>query len=219
MSESTAKPAEAKSGFWAEVESFKSPEAKSIANLPVVGETAPSTAKLPLPNGKNTLILFLRHCGCPFAEKTFKRLAAVSDKHRDIRCIAVSHSSPEATERWIPQVGGAWQTEMVIDPGRDLYAEWGLGLSSTWHAFNPFSLYSVYRLGADEGIWNRATESGSRWQKSGAFAVDSDGTVRWLHVSKTADDLPDFDTALGALGKSIGPHHDDKRDKSTVEKP
>ncbi|KAG5983094.1 hypothetical protein E4U55_000850 [Claviceps digitariae] len=216
MSESAAKPTDAKSGFWAEVESFKSPEAKSIANLPVVGEKAPSTAKLPLPSGGKTLVLFLRHCGCPFAEKTFKRLAAISDLHRDVRCIAVSHSSSEATERWIPQVGGAWQTEMVIDQERDLYADWGLGLSSTWHAFNPFSLYSVYRLGADEGIWNRTTESGSRWQISGAFAVDGDGTVRWLHVSKTADDLPDFDAALGALG--IESRHDGA-DKPTAEKP
>lgn len=62
------------------------------------------------------------------------------------------------------------------------------------------ALYSVYRLGADEGIWNRPTESGSRWQKSGAFAVDGDGTIRWRHISKTADDLPDFNAALEALG-------------------
>ncbi|KAG6013394.1 hypothetical protein E4U43_007313 [Claviceps pusilla] len=216
MSESSAQPAEAKSGFWTEVESFKSPEAKPIANLPVVGQKAPSTAKLPLRSGEKTLILFLRHCGCPFAEKTFKQLAALSDMHRDLHCIAVSHSSRQATERWIPQVGGAWQTEMVIDPERDLYADWGLGVSSIWHAFNPFSLYSVYRLGADEGIWNRTTESGSRWQTSGAFAVDCDGVVRWLHVSKAADDLPDFDAALRALGIAPGR---DAPNKATVEKP
>lgn len=65
MSESSAQAAEAKSGFWTEVESFKSPEAKPIANLPAVGEKAPSTAKLPLRSGEKTLILFLRHCGCP----------------------------------------------------------------------------------------------------------------------------------------------------------
>ncbi|QPH16923.1 hypothetical protein C2857_001663 [Epichloe festucae Fl1] len=200
MSASTAKPAETKSGFWAEIESLKFPEAKNVANEPTVGAKAPSTAKLPLPNGQKTIILFLRHCGCPFAEKTFKTLAAISDQHRDIHCVAVSHSSLEATERWVPQVGGAWQTEVVVDEGRDLYADWGLGLSSTWHAFNPFSLYSAYRLGTDEGIWNRATESGSRWQKSGAFAVDGDGTVRWLHVSQTANDLPDLNAALRALG-------------------
>lgn len=117
-----------------------------------------------------------------------------------MHCVAVSHSSAATTERWIPQVGGVWQTDVLVDEGRDLYAKWGLGITSTWHAFNPMSLYKVYRLGADEGIWNRPTETGSRWQKSGAFAVDEDGIVRWLHMSGTADDLPDLKVALEALG-------------------
>ena len=134
------------------------------------------------------------------AEKTYKQLTALSDQHRDVHFVAVSHSSTEATERWLPQVGGVWQTDVIVDDKRELYAKWGLGLSSLWHTFNPMSLYNVYRLGQDEGIWNKPTESGSRWQTSGAFAVDADGTVRWTHVSKTADDLPNFDDALGALG-------------------
>jgi hypothetical protein len=144
------------------------------------------------------------------AEKTFKNLTALSERYGNVHCVAVSHSSREATERWIPQVGGVWQTAVIVDENRDLYAKWGLGLSSTWHAFNPMALYSVYRLGADEGIWNRPTESGSRWQKSGAFAVDEDGIVRWQHISNTADDLPNFDAALEALGialKEEGKHH------------
>ncbi|POR37119.1 Uncharacterized protein TPAR_02616 [Tolypocladium paradoxum] len=189
------------SGLWAELESFKTPAAKDVAPTPKVGSKAPSTSQLPLPDGRKTLVLFLRHCGCPFAEKTFKALTAVSDKHKNVvHCIAVSHSSAEATERWVPQVGGVWQTDIIVDEGRDLYAEWGLGLSSTWHVISPFALYSAYRLGADEGIWNRPTESGSRWQTSGAFAVDEDGTVRWEHVSSTAADLPNFGAALEALG-------------------
>ena len=134
------------------------------------------------------------------AEKTFRSLTAVSEKHgASVHCVAVSHSSREATDRWVPQVGGAWQTDVIVDEGRDMYAAWGLGLSSIWHALNPFALYSVYRLGTAEGIWNRPTESGSRWQTSGAFAVDVDGTVRWAHVSGAADDLPNFEAALEAL--------------------
>ncbi|KJK75436.1 hypothetical protein H634G_08799 [Metarhizium anisopliae BRIP 53293] len=236
-SQQASQPAATRSGFWAEIESMTSPESKDVAPEPKVGENAPTAPELVLPDGRKTLILFLRHCGCPcefstqtakvilwlpdcvsahaivtfcilpginhspgIAEKTFKTLTAVSEMQRDVHCIAVSHSSPEATERWIPQVGGAWHTDVIIDEGRDLYAKWGLGLSDTWHAFNPMALYSVYRLGADEGIWNRPTESGSRWQKSGAFAVDEAGMVRWRHISKTADDLPDFDAALEALG-------------------
>lgn len=94
----------------------------------------------------------------------------------------MSHSSTDATERWVPQVGGAWETEIIVDEGRDLYATWGLGVSSAWHMLNPFALYSVYRLGKDQGIWNRPTESGTCWQTSGAFAIDGEGIVRWSRV-------------------------------------
>lgn len=90
--------------------------------------------------------------------------------------------------------------DVVIDEGRDIYAKWGLGISSTWHAVNPVTLWSVFSLGKNEGIWNRPTESGSRWQTSGAFAVDRDGTIRWAHVSRTADDVPDLQAAATALG-------------------
>lgn len=47
-------------------------------------------------------------------------------------------------------------------------------------------------------MWNRPTESGSRWQMAGNFTVDGNGKVRWVHVAETADDVPDFKTALEA---------------------
>lgn len=65
---------------------------------------------------------------------------------------------------------------------------------------SPWVLYSVYRLGKEEGIWNLAAESGSRWQISGAFAVDGEGVVKWAHVDKAADDVPDLKHAVKALG-------------------
>ncbi|OAA46660.1 Thioredoxin-like fold protein [Beauveria brongniartii RCEF 3172] len=191
------------SGFWAEIESLKSPEKKEVAKLPKVGAAAPSSDKIPLPDGKPTVIVFLRHCGCPFAEKVFKKLSALSHKQPDIHCIAVSHSSAVATEKWIPQVGGAWSTDVVIDERRDLYAQWGLGLSSVWHMSGPSVLYSVYRLGTDEGVWNRPTESGTRWQIGGAFAVDEGGVVRYAHVAKAADDIPDLEAAAQSVGITV----------------
>ncbi|KAI8715613.1 Thioredoxin domain-containing protein [Fusarium sp. LHS14.1] len=189
-------------GFWKELESWKTPEAKEVGPPVEVGSKAPWMAELRLPDGKPTIVVFLRHCGCPFAEKTFKSLAALSEEHHQVHCIAVSHSSGEATDHWLPQVGGSWDVDMVIDEGRDIYAKWGLGISSTWHAVNPVTLWSVFSLGKNEGIWNRPTESGSRWQTSGAFAVDRDGTIRWAHVSRTADDLPDLQAAATSLGFS-----------------
>jgi hypothetical protein len=47
---------------------------------------------------------------------------------------------------------------------------------------------------------NRNSESGSRWQIGGAFAVDADGVVRWSKPAASADEVPDFKEALRALG-------------------
>lgn len=111
----------------------------------------------------------------------------------------MSHSTRDATDKWVIEVGGEWETRVLVDPERDLYAQWGLGTSSAWHALSPRAIYSTYRLGRDEGIWNRAAESGSRWQTAGAFAVDAEGYVRWASVAKVADEVPDLDEALRVL--------------------
>lgn len=122
-----------------------------------------------------------------------------------IHCVAVSHSSQEATDRWIEEVGGEWETEVIVDEDRDLYAAWGLGLTSYWHAVGPMSIYNAVQLGKSEGIWNRTTESGSRWQMSGAFAVDRGGIVRWVNIARTASEIPDLDAALRALIEALKP--------------
>ena len=137
------------------------------------------------------------------AEKTFQQLRKVAGKYPEANFVAVSHSDEEATEKWIISVGGEWDVHVVVDADRELYAQWGLGVSSTWHVLNPWSMYSVYKLGKQEKIWNKPTESGNRWQTSGSFAVDGEGAVRWTRVAKAADDVPDFQDALKALGIKV----------------
>jgi hypothetical protein len=198
-----------------ELESFKTPPRKEVAPVPKIGDRAPPSSNLFLTQPKPTIIVFLRHCGCPcksrpsfhhtgrsqleVAEKTFRLFTKFSNRHPEIHCIAVSHSSQADTDQWITEVGGEWEVDVIADPDRDLYSAWGLGLSSTWHALNPWSLYSAYRLGKDEGIWNTPTASGTRWQTSGAFAVDSQGFVRYAEVAKAADYVPDFKEIIKAL--------------------
>jgi hypothetical protein len=72
-------------------------------------------------------------------------------------------------------------------------------VSSFWHVLSPWALYSVYALGKGEGIWNRPTESGSRWQTAGSWAVDGGGVVRWGGLAKSADDVPTFEEGVKAL--------------------
>lgn len=206
---------------------------------PKVGDAAPFSPELNLPRSKPTLIVFLRQCGDPFAEKTFRELAALSDQRRELTCIAVSQAARELTDNWVAEIGGTWEVEVAVDPKRDMYADWGLGLNTSWQMFNPRALYATYALGRDEGIWSTmwggqkktslaksppppadeheaAAEAdaaapsnpqvtgnspkGNKWQMGGAFAVDAMGIVRWSHVSKASEDVPDYNPMLEAFG-------------------
>lgn len=89
--------------------------------------------------------------------------------------------------------------QIVVDADRTTYGKWGLGVSSLWHTLNPWSMGNVFALGREEKIWNRPTESGSRWQTAGTFAVDEKGVVKYVQVAKAADEIGDFDRAVQSL--------------------
>ena len=201
-----------------ELQSWAFPSSLEVGELPAIGQRAPQHEKLQIPeDGKSTILTFLRHCGCPcivitpsfetafdqsvvVAEKTFLSMRDVASTHSDIHFIAVSHSGGPSTNHWVREIGGAGNISVVIDPERESYAAWGLGVSSFWHVLNPWSLYSVYILGKKDGIWNRPTESGTRWQSSGSFGIDREGLVRWSKPSKSADEIPNFLEGIEATG-------------------
>jgi len=61
-------------------------------------------------------------------------------------------------------------------------------------------MWNAYQLGKKEGIWNRPTESGSRWQTAGSFGVGGEGEVRWVRVAGKADEVVDFGEGVEAVG-------------------
>lgn len=220
--------------FNQEAASWAFPSQLSTSPVPSIGANAPSVSQLQLPTSdeKATILTFLRHCGCPFAEKTFLSFRAAASTHPSINFVAVSHSDQIATDKWLEAVGGADNVHVIVDSERELFARWGLGVSSFWHVLNPASMWNVYRLGKEHGIvssfpsllfpssyptrcgnasslnrklltrglqWNRPTESGSRWQTSGSFAVDRKGVVRWGGPAGRADFIPDFEEAVKAV--------------------
>jgi len=189
--------------LYSELSSWWAPTHPPLDKTPLVGEAAPDSPKLKLSPGQPAIIVFLRHCGCPFAEKTFLNLREVARANRLVDFIVVSHSDEAATHIWLnslPQAGSeSSNLRVVVDDKLEVYAQWGLGSATYWHVLNPWSLYEVARLRGEEGIVNRPTESGSRWQRSGFFAVDGTGVVRWGRAADKADDIPDFEEAARAL--------------------
>ena len=182
-----------------ELKSWLGPSYVPTASSPSVGSHAPAIPNIPDAHGRPRVITFLRHCGCPFAEKTFLSLRSYASSHPNITFVAVSHSDKASTSKWLEAVGGAGKVQIVVDSERRLYGEWGLGISGFWHVLNPQGMWNVYKLGKEEGIWNRPTESGSRWQTSGTFAVDGTGIVRWGQAAPGADWIPDFEKAIMAV--------------------
>ncbi|KIW04224.1 uncharacterized protein PV09_04531 [Verruconis gallopava] len=196
--------------FAQELASWRAPPKIPVATPPTIGSKAPSTPALPIPavDGRPVVVTFLRHCGCPFAEATFLDLREAASKNPTVRFVAVSHSDQASTDKWLKDVGGTASpsssnaVDVIVDPERKTYAAWGLGTSSFAHVLSPAGLYAVYKIGKERGIWNRPTESGSRWQTAGSWAVDGKGLVRWGSVARRADVVPDFGEAVEAVKAS-----------------
>ena len=163
---------------------------------PRAGEPA-RALPVALDRGRPAIVAFLRHTGCPFAERTMQLLRAAAERSPEVQWIAISHARSEDTGRWCRAIGGAGRVRVASDPSRAAYAAWGLGRTSLGHFMGRRSLGAVAAL-ARQGVRNRHPD-GTRWQSAGTFALDGDAVVRWRHIPAHAGDLPDLDAALSAL--------------------
>lgn len=178
------------------------PPPVEVAQTPILGTRAPNAEKLRLPadDGRSTIVLFLRHTGCPcmcpssifevspivdfakcidlqpsilVAEKNFLELRRIANKYPNLHCVAISHASKAATDKWITQIGGAWAVKVIVDEEREVYATWGLGVSTTYHLLNPWTQVAIRKLGTNENIWAREVDpSANRWQVGGCWGTD-----------------------------------------------
>lgn len=77
--------------------------------LPEVGAQAPSVplggVDLSSGIGKPALVAFVRHCGCPFAEKEVKILSEQARAHPEVQIFVVQHSREKETQEWFESLG------------------------------------------------------------------------------------------------------------------
>jgi len=158
-----------------------------------VGDSAPYMDAM-LPDKAQYLVAFIRHVGCPFAEKTVRELRHLADDFPELQCIVVSHGDPQTTRRWLQAIGGAEGLTLVIDESRTHYGAFGVGYSGAAHFLGPGTLIGVLGL-LGKGIRNRIA-SGTRWQKSATFLLDASRTVLWCHNPSNAADVPSLRPVL-----------------------
>lgn len=176
---------------------FIPPRALPVAPAPEPGEPA---RELPvvLESGRPAIVAFLRHTGCPFAERTMQMLREQAASSPAVQWLAISHAPNAETARWCDAVGGAGAVVVASDPSRRAYAAWGLDRTSLGHFMGRSSLAAVSSL-ARQGIRNRHP-AGTRWQSAGTFALDGGGIVRWRSLPAHAGELPELDAALRSIG-------------------
>jgi hypothetical protein len=156
------------------------------------------------------------------AQKTFLNLRTIANRcNGTMRCVAVSHSSAEATKKWIDMLGGAWSVEVIIDEDRAIYAAWGLGLGNMLYLLHPSAQMQGWKekgwLGEkvasavqrqatmssnptdDDDDDDNSTTMGNKWQEAGSFAVDGKGTVIWGGKATRVDDVMNLDEGAQLL--------------------
>lgn len=200
------------------VASFRRPDGPALSDVPEVGDEAPERPRVGA--GRPRVVLFLRHIGCAIGEAMLKDLRDASAAHPDVEFLAVTHGDSEAATDWCRDIGvgtveventldGSSSTQwcqdvedsdirLFVDPDRELYAEWGLGLGGANHLLDPRVFWRRLEVRFSHGAYNRVP-SGSRWQRAGMFAVDGDGIVRAVHVADFAGDRPDIGVATTFL--------------------
>ncbi|EFQ36505.1 hypothetical protein CGRA01v4_09261 [Colletotrichum graminicola] len=188
-----------------------------VAEVPKIGDLAPldRDRKLEFGRGRPVLVVFLRCVGCAFAQKTFLALRALANKHANtLTCIAVSHSSSAATQKWIDMLGGAWNVQVVIDEDRAIYAAWGLGLGSVWYVFNPTSQVQGWKekgwLGEKvAGAIQRtgtgaASPSPAPVQRRGTGSTNQKGGVTPAGGAAAGDEIEGPSTVMGNKWQTAG---------------
>lgn len=168
------------------------PTPQPLDELPAVGSAAPSGPALDALEGRPGVVAFIRHPGCPCAERTVRALGRLSSQ-----TVVVVHGDPEHADSWLASIQAAGALRIVHDPDRVQFARWGLGLTSTRHFLAAAPLLSVIQ-GWTEGARNRSA-TGTRYQRAGTFAVDSRRIVRWRQVAAHGGELPDLAAGLSAL--------------------
>ncbi|TKX26722.1 hypothetical protein C1H76_0876 [Elsinoe australis] len=153
-----------------------------------------------------TLVAFVRHCGCPFAEKEVRLLADEADRNASLRIVIVQHSSEADTRDWFERIGGTTlfpdqsRVTLVSDVNRELYAAWGIGQLGWGQMVNADIMRRLHENKVKEGLdLTKSDWTSYRWQNSGGFAVDREGRVRWRHLASDSSDVCDFRKAADAL--------------------
>lgn len=61
-----------------------------------------------------TVVAFVRHCGCPFAQNEVNQLARLSSENQELRVIVVCMSEEEDAIAWFARIGSVLPSSLFL---------------------------------------------------------------------------------------------------------
>ncbi len=108
--------------------------------------------------------------------------------------MVISFGTPALARRWIEETCSPFT--MLLDQERGVYRAYGVKRSRI-RSWNPGTVWFYARMLASGRKWRGI--QGDPNQLGGDFIVDSDGTMRFVHPSRTATDRPEMVELLDLL--------------------
>jgi peroxiredoxin len=150
---------------------------------------------LEVSNEGPTVVVFLRHAGCPFCRE------ALADVARDRGAIAGKGSRIVLVYQWNPgeadelfERAGVGDVPRIADPDRALYRAFGLRRGNLWQLASPFVVWRVVVAGSAGHRVGKVL--GDAFQMPGTFLVHKGRVIReFRHRSQAA--RPDYAALAG----------------------
>lgn len=139
---------------------------------------------------RHTLVVFLRHAGCPFCAETLSDLAT---QRTDLEASGVNIllvcQWPQGQAMHLFENAGLTELPRIHDPERSLYAAFGLKRGNLWQIGGPFVWFRVLQAALAGHRVGKAL--GDAFQMPGAFLI-RDGKIlkRYRHRSQAS--RPDY---------------------------
>lgn len=149
-------------------------------------------------SAKPAVVVFVRHLGCPFCRLEAARLKADAAKFEaagaEVVLITMSPPADAAEFRRRFELPFC----VLSDPNQTAYRAFRVPRGGVPAVMGPQTWGVGLRATLQHGV---GTPVGDVWQLSGAYVVDTQGTIGYAHGSQHSADLPDHDALIAAVKK------------------
>ena len=137
-----------------------------------------------------TLLVFLRHFGCPFCKETIARLRAASEQAAGYPGVLFFYQgSPTEGRAFMRRYWPA--ARAIADPDAAFYEGLGIGRGGIMQMFHPAVVPALLRAGANGHLGGEG--SGGDTRRMPGLFVARGAEILWAHRARHQADHPEFE--------------------------